>query len=71
MSWRDLLDIGFLEGSNEKIGVDYPFVNSKHYLFDNYSIYIRKQLPVSVTQVDVEKDKFVKFNTDNTPNDEC
>jgi len=71
VSWRDLLDIGFLEGSNEKIGVDYPFVNSKHYLFDNYSIYIRKQLPVSVTQVDVEKDKFVKFNTDNTPNDEC
>ena len=71
VSWRDLLDIGFLEGSNEKIGVDYPFVNSKHYLFDNYSIYIRKQLPVSVTQVNVEKDKFVKFNTDSTPNDEC
>ena len=71
VSWRDLLDIGFLEGSNDKIGVDYPFVNSRHYLFGNYPIYIRKQLPVSVTDVKVENDKFVKFNTDSTPNDEC
>jgi hypothetical protein len=71
VSWRDLLDIGFLEGSNDKIGVDYPFVNSRHYLFGNYPIYIRKQLPVSVTDVKVENDKFVQFNTDSTPNDEC
>lgn len=71
VSWRDLLDIGFFEGSNTKIGVDYPFVNSRHYLFGNYPIYIRKQLPVSVTDVKVENDKFTKFNTDSTPNDEC
>ena len=69
VSWRDLLDIGFLEGSNVKIGVDYPFVNSRHYLFNNYPIYIRKQLPVSIVKVD--NNKFVKFNTDSTPNDEC
>lgn len=71
VSWRDLLDIGILEGSNDKIGVDYPFVNSTHYLFERYPIYIRKQLGTSLLQEKINQSIFVKFDTNRTPNDEC
>jgi hypothetical protein len=44
--WRDILPIGFFElGVN---GVDYPFVNGCHYIYDNHDIYLRRQLPVGV-----------------------
>ena len=66
VSWRDLLDIGFFEPTeNGRNGVDYPFVNAKHYLFGDYPIYIRRTLEVDTIQT------VVKFNTNNTPNDEC
>jgi hypothetical protein len=71
VSWRDLLDIGVFEGSNDKIGVDYPFVNSAHYLFGNYPIYIRKQLATNIIQDRINLTSFVKFDTNRTPNDEC
>ncbi len=72
VSWRDLLDIGFFEPTETgRNGVDYPFVNAKHYLFGDYPIYIRRTLEVDTIQTVVDENKFVKFNTNNTPNDEC
>lgn len=38
--WRDLLDKGFIDPLTAE-GVNYPFVNKKHYLFDNYIIDIK------------------------------
>jgi hypothetical protein len=32
--WRDIYSYGFIDGS--KIGVDYPFLNGKHYPFKDY-----------------------------------
>ncbi len=72
VSWRDLLSIGFFEPTDDgRNGLDYPFVNGKHYLFGDYSIYIRRTLEVDTIQTVVDKNKFVKFNTNSTPNDEC
>lgn len=37
--WRDLLDIGYIEQDEEDInGVDYPYINQKHYLYNNINI---------------------------------
>ena len=44
IAWRDLLYIGYLEPENEN-GVDYPFVNGKHYFYGNYNFYVRRQNP--------------------------
>jgi hypothetical protein len=38
------LYIGYLEPENEN-GVDYPFVNGKHYFYGNYNFYVRRQNP--------------------------
>jgi hypothetical protein len=40
--WRDLLSIGFYEGSN---GVNYPFLNNSHYFYSDNTIYLRVQKP--------------------------
>lgn len=73
VSWRDLLPIGFFEPSenNTSNGIDYPFVNAKHYLFGEYPIYIRRQTATTTKEDIFVLNKFVKFNTDSTPNDEC
>jgi len=44
IAWKDLLHIGFIEPDTDK-GVDYPFVNGKHYFYGNYNFYIRTQIP--------------------------
>ena len=41
--WRDLLDIGYWEDINFTIGVDYPFLNGKHYVDEE------KDIVVSIT----------------------
>ena len=41
--WRDFLDIGFSDISNQPI--DYPFLNGAHYIFNNYCIPLRRQDP--------------------------
>ena len=41
--WRDLLDIGFNDG-NETI-INYPFLNGCHYLYQNFSLNVRRQDP--------------------------
>jgi len=63
VSWRDLLDIGFFEeGVN---GVDYPFVNGCNYLYDNYTIYIRRQKPVKLTDIKVKEADYVKISAED------
>jgi hypothetical protein len=32
--WRDIYSYGYID--NDKIGVDYPFLNGKHYPFKDY-----------------------------------
>jgi hypothetical protein len=69
VSWRDILDIGYFEdGIN---GVDYPFVNGCHYLFDNYTIYIRSQLPTNFIDVDTEQLQYVKTKTSSSTGPKC
>ena len=41
--WRELLDVGYFEDVNRTLGVDYPFLNGKHYLN------IDKTLSVGIT----------------------
>lgn len=42
IAWRDFLPIGFIEPDNG-VGVDYPFINGRHYFYGNYNFYIRRQ----------------------------
>lgn len=43
--WRDLLGIGFIEqDENDNNGVDYPFINQKHYLYNNINIQVLPDL---------------------------
>lgn len=46
--WRDLLDIGYLE--NGVNGVDYPFLNGCHYIYQNYMLFLRRQNPAFDTR---------------------
>ena len=40
--WKNLLNVG---ESDDEDGVNYPFVNGFHYLYDNYNLFIRKINP--------------------------
>ena len=72
ISWRDLLEIGLFEPTEfGRRGVDYPFVNTRHYLFGEYPIYIRRQFEGDGSQLQINESKFNRFNTNSTPNDEC
>ena len=72
VSWRDLLDIGFFQPTETgRVGVDYPFVNFRHYLFGEYPIYIRRQLGNAIIQRELDENRFVRFKLNSTPNDEC
>lgn len=42
--WRDLLSLGFNDGSNDS-ALDYPFVNGVHYLYSDILLNIRRQDP--------------------------
>lgn len=44
IGWRDLLPNGVFEDGDN--GVDYPFVNNRHYIYDNFIFYIRQQQPI-------------------------
>ena len=56
IAWRDLLEIGFIE-PNSGVGVDYPFINGRHYFYGNYNFYIRRQDP----QEKVINQEFIKI----------
>jgi hypothetical protein len=51
-AWRDLLTSGFIEEGNN--GVDWPFLNGRHYIYINHCIFIRRQNPyVVIDQSDI------------------
>jgi len=59
MSWRDLLPDGFIEeGTN---GVNWPFLNGRHYIYSNNYIYIRRQNPYVV----IDQSGLVSVNPKN------
>ena len=67
--WRDLLDPGVMDSEG---GIDNPFLNGAHYLYDNIKISLRRQTP--------GRSGFSKYNaigtyndqnTIYTPNDQC
>lgn len=41
--WRDILDIGYSDDINELL--DYPFLNSHHYLYNRMTLQIKRQDP--------------------------
>lgn len=41
--WRDLLDIGFIDGNG--VGVDYPFESGAHYIYLDKRFYLERQDP--------------------------
>ena len=44
--WRDLIDIGFIQLGEDVL--NYPFVNGKHYLYNNFCINIKRQDPFNI-----------------------
>lgn len=59
--WRDLLDIGYIEPSS-LLGVEYPFVNGRHYIFDYTKLFIKPDMTDLVTN-----QFFCKFNFKTSP----
>lgn len=41
--WKDVLDIGYIEPDTNR-GVDYPFINGKHYIFNNIKLFLKPDL---------------------------
>lgn len=64
MVWRDLLDIGYFEENIN--GVNYPFMNGRHYLYNDIKLYIRRVTPISsgTTNLDIfDYDQSVNVNS--------
>jgi len=45
--WRDLLPLGFNDGSYDET-LDYPFINNTHYLYSDLFLNIRRQDPFNI-----------------------
>ena len=45
-AWRDLLDIGVNEGSENAL--DYPFLNNAHYMYQNFCFNLKRQDPFGI-----------------------
>ena len=43
IAWRDLLPNGIIQLGNN--GVDWPFMNGRHYVYLNHNVYVRRQKP--------------------------
>lgn len=57
VAWRDLLSIGYFEDGEN--GVNYPFLNGCHYIYNNYSIYIRRQRPAKTIDIITEENQSI------------
>ena len=67
--WRDLLDPGIIDSEG---GIDNPFLNGAHYLYDNIKISLRRQTPGrSGFDIRVNNPNFLPANTTYTPNENC
>lgn len=75
--WRDLLDIGFIDGNG--VGVDYPFESGAHYIYLDKRFYLERQDPpcdflliseditLGASDVgNVQQNKFLKLLSDPT-----
>lgn len=60
ISWRDLMEIGFIN-PDDNSGVDYPFVNGKHYFYGNYNFYLRRQIVRNDKVLDTSNIKIAKI----------
>jgi hypothetical protein len=49
LAWRDLLPHGLIQLGNN--GVDWPFMNGRHYVYLNHCIYLRRQNPKEILPV--------------------
>jgi hypothetical protein len=47
--WRNFLDIGYIDPLTNE-GVNYPFVNGKHYIFSNHVLTIKPDFTDSFTE---------------------
>lgn len=61
LGWRDLLEHGFIQEGNN--GVNWPFVQGRHYIFLNHNIYLRRQDPREV----INQEDLITVN----PKDSC
>ncbi len=69
--WRDLLDIGFVDGNG--VGVEYPFESGAHYIYLNNSFYLFRQDPpceIDLTEKSVtlpqDRDLFINYTSEPT-----
>lgn len=78
--WRDLLDIGFNDGSQKLL--DYPFLNGNHYLYTNIIHSVKRQDPFGKyglfyktfpkdTLGDEVPDNIIVKNTNTNNHNEC
>lgn len=44
--WRELVDIGFDQGSLPRL--DYPYLNNAHYRYGNYNFWVKRQDPYGI-----------------------
>jgi hypothetical protein len=58
-AWRDLLTDGFIEEGNN--GVDWPFLNGRHYIYMNSVIYVRRQNPYDL----IDQSDIISVNPKN------
>jgi hypothetical protein len=47
--WRDLVEIGFIQLGEDVL--DYPFVNGRHYLYDNFCFNLKRQDPFGLWEL--------------------
>ena len=67
--WRDLLGPGNFDSVG---GLDYPFLNGGHYLYNNIKIYLRRQTPGrSGFDLRVIQPNFIPGITTYTPDESC
>ena len=64
--WRDLLEIGFIDGNGS--GVEYPFESGAHYIYLENSFYLYRQDPPCIVNFTIQeanlpsqKDKFLSL----------
>jgi len=60
--WRDLLDKGFIEDTVN--GVDYPFLNNNHYIFNVFNLTLKPQNPELIDGFIINEDIVNNFENE-------
>lgn len=61
--WKELLDYGFIDPVSEN-GFDFPFLNGKHYVFNNLGLYVVPEMNDTRTAEFFKEIKINSYNTD-------